>query len=78
MLKRVFFPSEKCHICGKSKKGKLNCCSKGGSWEGKCGDSGEKEYTWIEGAEACQNEPPKPPTTDGMSPKPPTTHGMCL
>ena len=54
----------KCPICVKSKKGKLSCCNKGGSWEGKCGDPGEKEYTWVEGAEACQSEPPKPPATD--------------
>mgnify|MGYP004253617211 CR=1 FL=1 len=24
----------KCHRCGTGKKGELNCCSKGGAWEG--------------------------------------------
>ena len=63
--------TEKCPICGENKKGKLNCCNKGGSWQGKCADFGEKEYTWDEGAKACQNVSPKPP-------KPPATPSLCL
>merc|ERR1712159_816559 len=55
-------PAGKCPICGKNKRGKLNCCVKGGSWQGRCGDPGKKKYTWDEGAKACQNAVSKPTT----------------
>ena len=56
-----------CPLCGHNKYGTVNCCSKGGTWEGKCTndlrDGGE--HTWIEGFNACKEpipedeEPPK-------------------
>ena len=56
---------KKCRVCGKDKKGKLNCCGQGGSWKGKCGDPGDKKYTWLEGFEACKNVQPKASATPG-------------
>ena len=49
----ALFFLERCLICGKNKKRKPTCCGKGGSWEGKCGDPGDKEYTWSEGFSTC-------------------------
>ena len=50
----------KCHRCGTGKKGELNCCSKGGAWEGSCtvtlAEGGA--HTWVDGFEACV--PPTP------------------
>ena len=44
----------KCPTCGVTDKGKLSCCSRGGSWRGYCGDEGEdQEHTWSEGVDAC-------------------------
>merc|ERR1712224_104151 len=50
---------DKCPKCGRSKKGEVTCCGKGGSWKGKCGDFGQFEYTWVQGVEACANVEPK-------------------
>ena len=42
-----------CLKCGSVKKSKkMSCCARGGSWFGKCGDSGE--HTWSQGFEACR------------------------
>merc|ERR1719163_1013562 len=49
-----------CPLCGHNKYGTVNCCSKGGTWEGKCTndlrDGGE--HTWIEGFNACKEPIP--------------------
>ena len=46
-----------CSKCGIIKKsGKSSCCSRGGSWFGKCGSAGDSnhEHTWSEGILACK------------------------
>ena len=53
---RYVFAS-KCRTCGITPAGIRTCCGTGGAWEGKCGDvGGDKEYTWVDGREACQSE----------------------
>ena len=45
-----------CSKCGIIKRsGKSSCCSRGGSWFGKCGSAGDSnhEHTWSEGILAC-------------------------
>jgi len=44
-----------CPKCGTNKAGKLSCCSRGGSWFGKCGDAGDSnfDHTWVEGVRSC-------------------------
>ena len=55
-----------CPVCGSTKKGKATCCGTGGSWQGKCGNPGNKkfEHTWTEGIQVCtqsaQPAGPKP------------------
>ena len=46
-----------CPACGTIKKsGKASCCSRGGSWFGKCGGVGNANlgHTWHEGIRACK------------------------
>ena len=38
-----------------------NCCASDGAWNGRCGNKGEKEYTWTEGAKACRDAIPECP-----------------
>ena len=48
-----------CPVCGgTARSGKRSCCSRGGSWFGKCGDQGNPnfEHNWIEGTEACRGK----------------------
>ena len=47
-----------CSKCGTSKKGKPNCCARGGAWVGKCGfnDDPTFDHTWDEGLEVCKSE----------------------
>ena len=50
-----------CRKCVANKKGKVSCCSKGGSWYQNCGDPADVgdskpfDYTWRQGFEACNN-----------------------
>ena len=49
--------SSVCPICGVIKRsGKMSCCSRGGSWFGKCGSTGNAklDHTWYEGLQACK------------------------
>lgn len=48
---------EKCPKCGTNSKGRQTCCAPDGAWNEKCGDNGEnKEYTWVDGLEACHSD----------------------
>merc|ERR1712230_111276 len=45
-----------CPKCGnKNNSGKLSCCTPGGSWFKKCGNSENSEHTWLEGIQACSD-----------------------
>ena len=36
---------------------KFSCCGRGGSWQGKCGSDGDRnfEYTWSDGIRVCKS-----------------------
>ena len=47
-----------CPACGYNHKGVANCCSHGGSWEGKCATDislSGAQHTWIDGYNACNS-----------------------
>jgi hypothetical protein len=47
-----------CPECGYNHKGVANCCSHGGSWEGKCATDislSGAQHTWIDGYNACNS-----------------------
>ena len=62
-----------CSRCVPSPRG-LTCCREGGSWHGKCGDTGDSRYgfTWDEGLEVCGSETHAPKTSKPTR-KPKTT-----
>ena len=47
-----------CPKCGTTRKGKVSCCAKGGTWFNKCGDPGDTnfEHEWDDGIDACKGE----------------------
>merc|ERR1712224_751197 len=49
-----------CPKCGTNKAGKQSCCSRGGTWFGKCGDVGDSnfDHTWVDGLRSCSNPSP--------------------
>ena len=44
-----------CYKCGSDINGRLSCCAKGATWEGKCGHVGDTKfkYTWGQGLRIC-------------------------
>ena len=44
-----------CPKCGRGEEGKLTCCGRQGSWQGKCGTEGSAKfkYTFKDGLKAC-------------------------
>ena len=47
-----------CPNCGvHAQSGEPNCCARGGSWFGKCGDPSAKfEHTWTDGMASCKGK----------------------
>ena len=83
-----------CAKCVRANDGKVTCCAKGASWEGKCGPPGNDnfEHTWGEGLKVCKDATLQPvtslaatttrATTDGVArattPAFTSTNGRCL
>ena len=70
-----------CSRCVPSPRG-LTCCGEGGSWHGKCGDTGDSRYgfTWDEGLEVCgsKTRAPKTSTTKPKTTAPDPTRKPAL
>jgi hypothetical protein len=63
---RVTAVIKTCDVCGKNDAGTANCCSSGGSWEGKCGQNAGHEHTSSEGFEVCNFHPPERRNYEGI------------